>query len=176
MNLLPISSITSTTDKEHFFVTERHTEQNKKSQKSQKENFFRRGGKLTNGDGITYATFLEIYKLWLEYFNNIMGNGTFKADERLLKLDYHGCLLLVTHSKNKSHIGIHGFVVNESRQTFQLITKKDKLKIIPKQGTIFQFVVNKKIYVLFGNAMQQKSFARGKKPKMVGEIPFLICR
>ncbi|CEF65914.1 Ribonuclease P protein subunit p29 [Strongyloides ratti] len=160
---------------EHFFVTERHLDQGKKNLKLKTENFFRRGGKLSKDDGITYSVFLPIYKMWLEYFNNVMRSGNCKMDERLLKIDYHGCLLLVTHANNKCNVGVNGFVVHESRQTFQLVTKENKIKTIPKKDTIFQFVVNNKIYILFGNGIQLKSFIRGRKPKSIGQIPFLIC-
>uniref|UniRef100_A0A0K0ECH6 Ribonuclease P protein subunit p29 n=1 Tax=Strongyloides stercoralis TaxID=6248 RepID=A0A0K0ECH6_STRER len=160
---------------EHYFVTERHLDQKKKNSKSKTENFFRRGGKLSNDNNITYSMFLPIYKMWLEYFNNVICGGTCKIDERLLKIDYHGCLLLVSHANNKCNVGVNGFVVHESRQTFQLITKENKIKTIPKKDTVFQFVVNNKVYILFGNGIQLKSFIRGRKPKSIGQIPFLIC-
>uniref|UniRef100_A0A0K0G0D3 Ribonuclease P protein subunit p29 n=1 Tax=Strongyloides venezuelensis TaxID=75913 RepID=A0A0K0G0D3_STRVS len=175
MDTSDFSKKDTTNSDEQYFVTERHIEQRKKKTKSKTTNFFRRGGKLTNYNGIKYSMFVEIYKMWLDYFNSVTCNGTSKADERLLKIDYHGCLLLITHATNKSLIGINGFVVHESRQTFQLITKEDKLKTIPKKDTVFQYVVNNKVYILFGNGILQKSFTRGRKPKSIGHIPFLIC-
>lgn len=50
-----------------------------------------------------------------------------KPDERLLKADYHGCLLRVNSAPNKSQIGLYGIVVHESKYTFQLITKQNKI-------------------------------------------------
>lgn len=48
-------------------------------------------------------------------------------DERLLKTDYHGCMLSIQLSMNPSHVGLYGIVVHESKNTFQLVTPKDKL-------------------------------------------------
>ena len=48
-------------------------------------------------------------------------------DERLLKTDYHGCLLRVASAPNPSQVGLSGIVVEESKHTFQLITRSDRL-------------------------------------------------
>lgn len=50
-----------------------------------------------------------------------------KPDERLLKADYHGCLIRVSDALNKSQIGLYGIVLYESKYTFQLITKQNKI-------------------------------------------------
>lgn len=41
-------------------------------------------------------------------------------DERILKADYHGCLLRVADSPNQSQIGLYGIVVHETKSTFQV--------------------------------------------------------
>uniref|UniRef100_A0AC35U0F7 Ribonuclease P protein subunit p29 n=1 Tax=Rhabditophanes sp. KR3021 TaxID=114890 RepID=A0AC35U0F7_9BILA len=160
--------------REQFFVTERHADKPNKPDKQKKSNFFRRGGKLEGSPELTYQLFSEMYKMWLEYFNNVMQDGKISADERLLKLDYHGCLLLVSHAANMSMVGVYGFVVHESRQTFQLIGPDNRLKLIPKKDSVFQFVFNNKVYVVFGSSLQHKSYLRGKKPKNVGKLLLLL--
>ncbi len=54
-------------------------------------------------------------------------NGSETKDERLLKADYHGCLLHVTGALNESQVGISGLVIRESRNIFLLLTPKDRL-------------------------------------------------
>jgi len=48
-------------------------------------------------------------------------------DDRLLKTDYHGCVLRVASAPNPSQVGLSGIVVEESKHTFQLITRNDRL-------------------------------------------------
>jgi RNase P/RNase MRP subunit p29 len=45
----------------------------------------------------------------------------------LLQADYHGCVVLVTGSANRTHIGTHGIIVRETKRTFQLVTPDDRM-------------------------------------------------
>jgi ribonuclease P protein subunit POP4 len=116
----------------------------------------------------------------------MIGSG---QDIRMLKADYHGCLLRVTDALNPSQIGLYGIVAHESKHTFQMVTRRNRvigwfikvqfnkrtcILVIPKQGTTFQFVLNDKIYTLFGDAMHQKSYLRGRKAKHRNTLPFLL--
>ncbi|VDN00839.1 unnamed protein product [Thelazia callipaeda] len=114
-----------------------------------------------------YSQFEPLYKLWCAYFSSIHECNN---SERILKADYHGCLLLVVEADNPSQIGICGIVVRETRQTFMLITKQDRVLTIPKQGTVFQFAFKKKIYTLFGNSFRFQPSLRAKK-SMKNRLP-----
>lgn len=75
-----------------------------------------------------YSEFVPLYDLWKDYFTSCYGKkDPEKADDRLLKADYHGCLLLVETAVNASQVGIRGIVVRESRNTFLIITPDDRL-------------------------------------------------
>lgn len=50
------------------------------------------------------------------------------ARERVSKADYHGSLMTVTKSKSPSMVGITGIMIKETKFTFNIITKDDKLK------------------------------------------------
>lgn len=43
----------------------------------------------------------------------------------------------VKQSRNTSIIGCQGIVIHETENTFKLVTKKNALKVIPKENTIF---------------------------------------
>uniref|UniRef100_A0A7S3V0L1 Uncharacterized protein n=1 Tax=Aplanochytrium stocchinoi TaxID=215587 RepID=A0A7S3V0L1_9STRA len=60
---------------------------------------------------------------------------------RLLKqLEFHGCEIRAqTRSQQNA---IEGFVFRNGKHTFSLVTKEDKIKIVPKSGTEFSFQVN----------------------------------
>uniref|UniRef100_A0A915M5N5 Ribonuclease P protein subunit p29 n=3 Tax=Meloidogyne TaxID=189290 RepID=A0A915M5N5_MELJA len=74
----------------------------------------------------------------------------------------------------KFQIGLYGIVLHESKSTFQMITKRDRVIVIPKEDTTFQFVVANKVFTLFGSALKQRSHLRGKKAKMPKTIPYLL--
>uniref|UniRef100_A0A915MGN4 Ribonuclease P protein subunit p29 n=1 Tax=Meloidogyne javanica TaxID=6303 RepID=A0A915MGN4_MELJA len=73
-----------------------------------------------------------------------------------------------------NQIGLYGIVLHESKSTFQMITKRDRVIVIPKEDTTFQFVVANKVFTLFGSALKQRSHLRGKKSKMPKTIPYLL--
>ena len=47
---------------------------------------------------------------------------------KLLKADYHGCMITVRKTKCPSLLGLSGIVLMETRNTFKIISKDDKLK------------------------------------------------
>jgi len=56
--------------------------------------------------------------------------------------DFHGAILTVVRSVNPGYVGLTGICVKETKKTFQLISKDDSLKIVPKSGSVFRFDVN----------------------------------
>ncbi|CAI5509874.1 unnamed protein product [Closterium sp. Naga37s-1] len=53
-------------------------------------------------------------------------------------MDLHGAMLTVTRAASTGHVGVAGMVLAESTSAFHLLTKDDRLKVIPKQGTEFR--------------------------------------
>ncbi|CAL1278862.1 unnamed protein product [Larinioides sclopetarius] len=71
--------------------------------------------------------------------------------QKLLKADYHGCMLVVASSVCHTYIGIRGIVVQETKNVFRLITEEDKLKTVPKKGSVFCFELNGYIFKIYGD-------------------------
>lgn len=133
--------------------------------------------RLTENDkkNLRFAQFEPLYQMWLTYYKELIGleKGR-QPDERLLKADYHGAMLMVTEADNESMVGICGIVALETRHTFQLITRKDKYVVIPKKGSTFQFAIDGKVVSLFGDAMRFKPCLRGKKQRLRTSVPFFL--
>ncbi|CAI5522755.1 unnamed protein product [Closterium sp. Naga37s-1] len=53
-------------------------------------------------------------------------------------MDLHGAMLTVTRAASSGHVGVGGMVLAESTSAFHLITRDDRLKVIPKQGSEFR--------------------------------------
>jgi ribonuclease P protein subunit POP4 len=68
------------------------------------------------------------------------GNAT-GALAKLASADFHGALLEVVRSRCVSRVGLRGIVVRDSKFAFVLITKRDEVKVVPKEHTMFRFEV-----------------------------------
>ncbi|KAF7307979.1 Ribonuclease P protein subunit [Mycena kentingensis (nom. inval.)] len=99
-----------------------------------------------------FALFLPLHHLWLGYMSELLnlpqpGSGPPRAPSgvsmhpRLLKADFHGSIITVHQTKNTAILGISGIVIHETEGTFKVVTKDDKMKILPKRNSIFTFAV-----------------------------------
>ncbi|KAI9507872.1 RNase P/MRP, p29 subunit [Russula earlei] len=106
-----------------------------------------------------WDAFVPLHRLWLGYMSELLGLAADPGEgssveaamphaadvhPRLVKADFHGSImtaLKVRKSKNPGLVRLSGIVVQETENTFKVVTKGDKLKVIPKQGSIFVFAV-----------------------------------
>ncbi|WKX92709.1 hypothetical protein Q1695_010609 [Nippostrongylus brasiliensis] len=142
--------------------------------RTKKTNFTRSALTEDDKQALKYAQVEPLYHMWCQYYRELLGSREKMPDERMLKADYHGALVLVAEAHNTTMIGIVGIIILETRQTFQLITKDDKYKVIPKQGTALQFILDGRVFTLFGDSMRYKPSLRGKKHRLRVALPFFI--
>jgi len=107
-----------------------------------------------------WDAFVPLHRLWLGYMSELLGLTTvdtlgeetahaMKAampsaagmHAKLVKADFHGSIMTTRRSKNASLVGVSGIIVQETENTFKVVTRKDKLKVLPKQGSVFAFAV-----------------------------------
>ncbi|KAI0261175.1 Rof/RNase P-like protein [Gloeopeniophorella convolvens] len=104
-----------------------------------------------------WALFVPLHRLWLGYMSELLGLAAPRdaapsagampqaagMHAKLVKADFHGALLTgaVRRSKNAALVGLAGIVVQETENTFRVVTRADKLKLVPKQGAVFAFAV-----------------------------------
>ncbi|GAB1318627.1 Ribonuclease P protein subunit [Madurella fahalii] len=96
-------------------------------------------------EGQKYALFEPLHQLWLGYMREILGNEVYTGGEgaaaKLASADFHGAGVEVVRSGCVSRVGIKGIVIKDSRFAFEIITRKNRLKLVPKEGTVFRFEV-----------------------------------
>ena len=149
----------------------RNTKKNKKKQI--KQNYTHGLIKDLKKEKMNYENLLELNKMWQEYITELMNNNTSNEEtilSKMLKADLHGAILNVINSTNKNNIGISGIVLFESRRTFNILTKKNEIKTILKQGCIFEtwLQFNNTKILIYGENFIYKSAERTKikfKPK-----------
>ncbi|KAK7055588.1 ribonuclease P protein subunit [Favolaschia claudopus] len=99
-----------------------------------------------------FALFLPLHHLWMGYMSELLNlpqssSGPPRAPQgaamhpKLLKADFHGSFITVHQTRNTAILGISGIIIHETEGTFKVVTNEDKLKILPKQNTIFTFAV-----------------------------------
>jgi len=87
-----------------------------------------------------YDIFLPMHEMWKEYIGELLRNCRKKSIEQcLLAADFHGAILAVVESKNKSFIGVQGIMVRETVNTFGILTSENKFRVVPKKGSVFIF-------------------------------------
>ncbi|KAJ3511756.1 hypothetical protein NLJ89_g3908 [Agrocybe chaxingu] len=93
-----------------------------------------------------FRLFLPLHQLWMGYMSELLGlqrqpaqisstvaaaramPGAAGMHPKLLKADFHGSIMT-------------GIVIHETENAFKVVTKDDKLKVLPKQNSIFAFAV-----------------------------------
>ncbi|KAL6719222.1 hypothetical protein ACLMJK_003459 [Lecanora helva] len=100
-------------------------------------------------DAKKYEIYEPLHRMWLEYMWEILdmkdGESSFitakSAGSKLASADFHGAKIVVVRSRCVGMVGLRGIIVRDTRFTFQVITKKNELKLIPKKHTVFRFEI-----------------------------------
>ncbi|KAJ4985833.1 ribonuclease P protein subunit p29 [Stagonosporopsis vannaccii] len=99
-----------------------------------------------------YPIYEPLHNLWTGYIRDILGlsdaNANAKnyvtpssAGQMLASADMHGALLSVVRSRCVSRVGLEGIVVRDTRYTFEIVTRGNTVKSVPKEHTLFRFEV-----------------------------------
>ncbi|KAJ2723675.1 RNase P/RNase MRP complex subunit [Coemansia sp. Benny D115] len=98
--------------------------------------------------------FLPLNSLWNQYIESLLtgknprktGSELLQSNDarqqqqllnKLIKADMHGARMRVERSKCPNFIGISGIVAQETKNVFKIITKQDKMAVVPKLGCVF---------------------------------------
>ncbi|XP_020670744.3 ribonuclease P protein subunit p29 isoform X1 [Pogona vitticeps] len=115
-----------------------------------------------------YELFVPLHELWKQYIRSLC-NGLSPETQpqmiqtKLLKADLHGALITVTKSKCPSYVGITGIVLQEMKHVFKIITKEDKLKVIPKLNSVFSIELDGFVSYIYGSRIQFRASERSAK-------------
>lgn len=123
-----------------------------------------------------YELFLPLHDLWRQYIIDLCSGlkptcSPQFVQQKLLKADFHGAIITVVRSKCPSYVGTTGILVQEFKHVFKIITKEDKLKVIPKRNSVFAVEINDFVSHIYGSKFEQRASERSaKKFKVRGTI------
>ncbi|XP_069724710.1 ribonuclease P protein subunit p29 [Phaenicophaeus curvirostris] len=123
-----------------------------------------------------YAIFLPLHELWKQYIRDLChglrpDTQPHVVQSKLLKADLHGAIVTVAKSKCPSYIGITGIILQEFKHVFKIITKEDKLKVVPKLNNVFSLEIDGFVSYIYGSKFQLRASERSaKKFKLKGTI------
>jgi ribonuclease P protein subunit POP4 len=107
-----------------------------------------------------YELYQPLNDLWKQYMGGLMRK---KGDrrQRITKADWHGALIQVVKSCSPGLIGTSGIILQETTNTFKIITKENRYKIVPKAHNIFTIQVSDdQVATIYGNHILYKSADR----------------
>jgi len=100
-----------------------------------------------------FDDFLPLNKLWNGYIRDYLGPNASVQDApaRLVKADFHGAMISVVQAACPSLVGLNGLVLQETMNTFKIITPSHQEKVIPKQKVHFAIKVGGNVFTIYGD-------------------------
>lgn len=157
--------------------------------------------RLHGTDAVSFKSMSHLNRLWKEYIDALSrggnaarggrsvesggadGAGGARASnaalssqsgqlrEKVMRADLHGAMIRVVQSRNSSVVGLVGIVLVESKLAFQIVTRNDCVKMIPKQHTVFDVYHPSAIFRFFGDQLLSRAAERStKKFKSISNI------
>ncbi|MCJ1472442.1 hypothetical protein MMC13_001090 [Lambiella insularis] len=104
-----------------------------------------------------YEIYEPLNRMWIGYMWEILGlkegRPTYldaqAAGPKLASADYHGAELEVVRSRCVGRVGCKGIVVKDTKFTFEMVTKHNTMKTVPKKQSIFRFEIPQPAHKLF---------------------------
>lgn len=94
-----------------------------------------------------YSIYEPLHHMWVAYMQEVLGPNCMPVNSgtaaKLCSADFHGALLEVVRSRCVGRVGLRGIVVKDSKFAFEIVTKNDARKLVPKEHTVFRFTVRR---------------------------------
>jgi ribonuclease P protein subunit POP4 len=127
---------------------------------------------VTKSKDLHYSFLIGLNDLWKGYISSVIKSIKSPNDQlKLIRADFHGALFVVSAAKNPALVGIKGIVIQETKNTFRLITQEDRVVTVSKVGTLFAFESEGSIFKLNGTQLSMTPQQRARtKPKVRSKV------
>ncbi|KAL9992447.1 putative ribonuclease P [Helianthus debilis subsp. tardiflorus] len=90
-----------------------------------------------------FELFQPMHEMWKDYMTQLLkAVGKSQMLQCLLSADLHGAHILVVECKMAYFKGVSGIMIRETAETFGIITKDNKLKVVLKKISVFMLQVD----------------------------------
>lgn len=111
-----------------------------------------------------YELYLPLHELWKQYVGDIMTGSKIERSHRFSRCDWHGALINVVKSCTPGLVGLKGIVLQETSNTFKIITAENKYKTLPKRNTVFAVAIDSQyVSTIYGNHILFKAAERSSR-------------
>ncbi|XP_052860861.1 ribonuclease P protein subunit p29 [Anopheles cruzii] len=132
-------------------------------------------------DTVQYKDAVPLHELWCGYISRFLQHRTPEVTDSqynplvasLLKADYHGAKITVVRSKQSSVVGLKGIVVLDTKGTFKIVSKDNRVRTIPKNDSVFEVHSKDKTITVFGKYLNARPAERSVRKVKVFSIPDL---
>ncbi|KAJ6635242.1 Ribonuclease P protein subunit p29 [Pseudolycoriella hygida] len=124
---------------------------------------------------LKYVDMLPLHELWKGYMSNhlsltnesippTVGDPSYDSFSKILvKSDFHGAIVTVTRSRCPSLVGVSGIVAMDTKNTFKVLGKDNKLRTIPKMDSVFKILLKNLEFTIFGKHLTIRPAERSVK-------------
>ncbi|KAK9078641.1 hypothetical protein SSX86_002698 [Deinandra increscens subsp. villosa] len=90
-----------------------------------------------------FELFKPMHEMWKDYMMQLLKSvGKSQMTQCLLGADLHGAHILVVECRMAAFKGVSGIMIRETAETFGIITKDDKFKVVLKKISVFMLQVD----------------------------------
>ncbi|KAK9048673.1 hypothetical protein SSX86_032362 [Deinandra increscens subsp. villosa] len=90
-----------------------------------------------------FELFKPMHEMWKDYMMQLLKSvGKSQMAQCLLGADLHGAHILVVECRMAAFKGVSGIMIRETAETFGIITKDDKFKVVLKKISVFMLQVD----------------------------------
>ncbi|XP_063988885.1 ribonuclease P protein subunit p29 isoform X1 [Diachasmimorpha longicaudata] len=106
---------------------------------------------ISSETDLKYEDLVPLNHLWLGYIQQALAIRSFRelpsstidsrweiTNQKLMKADLHGARVTVVRSKCPSLVGINGIVLQDTKNTFRIMGKDNKIKTVPKEVVVIK--------------------------------------
>nr|XP_043631700.1 ribonuclease P protein subunit p29 [Erigeron canadensis]XP_043631701.1 ribonuclease P protein subunit p29 [Erigeron canadensis]XP_043631702.1 ribonuclease P protein subunit p29 [Erigeron canadensis]XP_043631703.1 ribonuclease P protein subunit p29 [Erigeron canadensis] len=104
-----------------------------------------------------FEKFKPMHEMWKGYIMQLLKNaGKSQMAQCLLSADLHGAHILVADCRMADFKGVSGIMIRETAETFGIITKDNKFKVVLKKISVFMLQVDCWKITLYGDKLTSR--------------------
>lgn len=111
-----------------------------------------KGKKAKPFANLRYQDFEALREFWVAYIDDLKPGSGAALAEVLASADLHGSTLRVAQAKNPGCVRLQGTVIEETQRTFRIITRDDRVRVLPKENCIFEVTARGETISMLGPA------------------------